>query len=45
MGAMSKKSDAGQSLDSSLPGMFGGLLGGDGELDLDDVMGLAKKFL
>lgn len=45
MGAMSKKSNAGQSLDSSLPGMLGGLMGGDGDFGLDDVMGLAKKFL
>ena len=45
MGAMSKSSDGGKSLDSSLPGLLGGLMGGDGELGLDDVMGLAKKFL
>ncbi len=44
MGALSKTSDAGKSLDSSLPGLLGGLLGGDDGLGLDDVLGLAKKF-
>lgn len=44
MGALSKSSDAGKSLDSSLPGLLGGLLGGDGKLGIDDVVGLARKF-
>ena len=43
MGAMSKSSNAGQSLDSSTSDMLGGLMGGDG-IDLDDVLNLAKKF-
>ena len=45
MGAMSKKSDAGQSLSSSSSAgdLFGSLMGGDG-LDMDDVLNLAKKF-
>jgi hypothetical protein len=43
MGAVSKSSKGGQSLDSSLGGLLGNLLGGDGELGLDDVMGFAKK--
>lgn len=51
MGAMSKTSNAGKSLDSSLPGLLGGLLGGgnkgakeDDGFGIDDVLGLAKKF-
>ena len=44
MGALSKTSDSGKSLDSSLPGLLSGLVGGDDGLGLDDVMGLAKKF-
>lgn len=43
MGAMSKSSNAGQSLDSSTSDMLGGLMGGDG-IDMDDVLNLAKKF-
>ena len=43
MGAVSKSSNGGQSLDRSLPGLLGGLIGGDGELGIDDVMGFAKK--
>jgi len=45
MGAMSKSSNAGQSLDSSSAAgdLFGSLMGGDG-FDMDDVLNLAKKF-
>ena len=43
MGAMSKSSNAGQSLDNSTSDLLGGLMGGDG-IDLDDVLNLAKKF-
>jgi len=43
MGAMSKSSNAGQSLDNSTSDMLGGLMGGDG-IDMDDVLSLAKKF-
>jgi len=45
MGAMSKSSNAGQSLDnsSSASDLFGSLMGGDG-VDMDDVLNLAKKF-
>ena len=43
MGAMSKSSNAGQSLDNSTSDMLGGLMGGDG-IDMDDVLNLAKKF-
>ena len=43
MGAMSKSSNAGQSLDNSTSDLLGGLMGGDG-IDLDDVLSLAKKF-
>jgi len=42
MGAVSKSSDAGGSLSDSISDMFGGLMGGD--IDVDDVIGLAKKF-
>lgn len=42
MGAVSKSSDAGGSLTSSISDMFGSLIG-DG-FDVDDVVGLAKKF-
>jgi hypothetical protein len=42
MGAMSKTSNKGQSLEASLPGLLGGL-GGDDGFGLDDVLGLAKK--
>jgi hypothetical protein len=42
MGAMSKSSDAGKSLDDSGGGLLGSLLGGD--FGVDDVLGLAKKF-
>jgi hypothetical protein len=44
MGALSKKSDAGKSLDSKLPGLLGGLVGGHDGIGLDDVLGLARKF-
>ena len=44
MGALSKKSDAGKSLDSSLPGLLGGLLGGDDGVGMDDMLGMARKF-
>jgi len=43
MGAMSKSSDAGKSLDNSASDLFGGLMGGDG-IDMGDVLNLAKKF-
>lgn len=45
MGAMSKSSNAGQSLESSgsASDLFGSLMGGDG-IDMDDVLNLAKKF-
>ena len=43
MGAMSKSSNAGSSLDESASGMFGSLMGGDG-IGIDDVLNLAKKF-
>ena len=44
MGAMSKSSNAGQSLDNpdSAGDLFGNLMGGDG-IDMDDVLNLAKK--
>jgi hypothetical protein len=48
MGAMSKKTSAGQDLGSSVSkgglGPLGDLLGGGDGFGLDDVMGLAKKF-
>ncbi|MGA9574527.1 MAG: DUF937 domain-containing protein [Lysobacterales bacterium] len=43
MGAMSKKSNAGQSLDHSGGDLLGSLSGGDG-FDVDDVLNLARKF-
>jgi len=45
MGAMSKSSNAGQSLDNpdSAGDLFGSLMGGDG-IDMDHVLNLAKKF-
>ena len=43
MGAMSKSSNAGQSLDNSTSDLLGSLMGGDG-IDMDDVLNLAKKF-
>lgn len=43
MGAMSKSSNAGQSLDNSASDLLGSLMGGDG-IDMDDVLNLAKKF-
>lgn len=45
MGAMSKSSKAGQSLDNpdSASDLFGNLMGGDG-IDMDDVLNLARKF-
>jgi hypothetical protein len=47
MGALSKSSNGGKSLDSALPGLLGSLAGGGSDDDgfgLDDVLGLAKKF-
>jgi len=44
MGAMSKSSNGGQSLGSLLPDLFSEVSGDDG-FDLDDILGLAKKFL
>lgn len=43
MGAMSKSSDAGKSLDNSASDLFGGLMGDNG-IDMGDVLNLAKKF-
>jgi len=43
MGAMSKKSNAGQSLDNSGSDLLSSLTGGDG-IDVGDVLNLAKKF-
>lgn len=43
MGAMSKSSNAGQSLDNSTSDLLGSLMGGDG-IDMDDVLNIAKKF-
>ena len=45
MAALSKKTDAGRSLDSADDGLLSSLMGGADGLDLDDVIGLAKKFL
>ena len=42
MGAVSKSTDSGGSISNSISDMFGGLMGGD--IDVDDVIGLAKKF-
>ena len=46
MGALSKNSNAGQSLSnsSSTGDLLGSLMGGDDGLDMDDVLNLAKKF-
>ena len=44
MGALSKSSNAGQSIDNSTSGLLGGLLGGGDGIDMDDVLSLAKKF-
>ncbi|MGB5487312.1 MAG: DUF937 domain-containing protein [Lysobacterales bacterium] len=43
MGAMSKTSNAGETLDNSTSGLLGSLMGGDG-FDMDDVFNIAKKF-
>jgi hypothetical protein len=43
MGAMSKKSNEGQSLDDSSNDLLASLTGGDG-FDVGDVLNLAKKF-
>lgn len=43
MGAMSKSSNAGKSLDDSAGDLFGSLTGGDG-FGMDDVFNIAKKF-
>jgi len=42
MGAVSRNSNAGRSLNSSLPELLGGLVQDD--FGLDDVLSLAKKF-
>lgn len=42
MGAVSKESDGGNSLNESASDMFGSLMGGD--FGLDDALDLAKKF-
>lgn len=42
MGALSRNSNAGRSLNSSLPELLGGLVQDD--FSLDDVLSLAKKF-
>ena len=44
MGAISKGSNGGESLDNSLPGLLGSLVGGDDGFGMDDVLGQAKKF-
>ncbi len=44
MGALSKSSNSGKSLDNSLPGLLGGLVGGGDGVGLDDVIGMARKF-
>lgn len=44
MGALSKNSNSGKSLDSSLPDLLSGLIGGDDGLGLDDVLSMARKF-
>jgi hypothetical protein len=44
MGAMSKNSNAGQSLDNSASDLFGSLMGGGDGIDMDDVLNMAKKF-
>lgn len=45
MGALSKDTNSGTKPDSSIGDMLGGLMGGGkGGIDLDDVLGLAKKF-
>ena len=43
MGAMSKTSNAGESLDNSTSGLLGSLMGGDG-FGIDDAFNIAKKF-
>jgi len=43
MGAMSKSSNAGKSLDNSAGDLFASLTGGDG-FGMDDVFNIAKKF-
>lgn len=42
MGAVSKSTDTGNSMSDSAGDLLGGLLGGN--VDVDDVIGLAKKF-
>jgi hypothetical protein len=44
MGALSKKSDAGKSLDKSLPDLLGSVVGGHDGIGLDDMLGIARKF-
>jgi len=45
MGALSKDTNAGQNIGSSMGDMLGGLMGGsDGDIGVDDVLNLAKKF-
>lgn len=43
MGAVSKSSNAGKSLDNSTGGLFASLTGGDG-IDMDDLLNIARKF-
>lgn len=44
MGALSKDTNSGTKVDSSIGDMLGGLMGGKGGIDVDDMLGLAKKF-
>lgn len=45
MGALSKDTNSGQQTDNSISDLLGGFIGGnDGKLDVDDVLGMAKKF-
>ena len=50
MGAVSKKSNGGRDVDATSGGLLGGLMGsmlggGDGDVGIDDVLGMVKKFL
>jgi len=44
MGALSKSSNSGKLLDSALPGLLGGLVGGNKGAGLSDLLGAARKF-
>lgn len=45
MGALSKDTNSGENIGGSLGDMLGGLMGGGkGGIDVDDMLGLAKKF-